>query len=76
MPDDDKIRDLFDPSRKIDRDIEKVISYLNEAKLLAEISEYVVTKNIEENFFDLLTKMSLAMSGPGGAGQGGNEIGV
>lgn len=76
MTDNNMIRNLFDEGRKIDRDIEKVISYSNEAKLLAEISEYVVTDRLEESFEDLLNKMNLAMSGPGGGSGGGHEIGV
>ena len=71
------IGDLFDDSRRIDRSIEKVISYSNESKLLAEITEYVVTGGLESAFKDLLEKMSLAMSGPGNdSGGGGHEIGV
>jgi hypothetical protein len=69
-----KIKDLFDPSRKIDRNIEKVITYSNEAKLQAEVSEYVVTENLEESFKDLLDKLRLAMENP--TGEGGHEIGV
>ena len=70
------IRELFDSSRKIDREIERVITYSSESTLAAEISEYVVTDNLEERFFELLSKMHGAMSGPGGQGQGGHEIGV
>ena len=69
-----KIKDLFDPSRKIDRSIEKVITYSNEAKLQAEVSEYVVTENLEESFKDLLDKLRLASENP--SGEGGHEIGV
>src|SRR4051794_33930327 len=68
-----KIRTLFDPSKDISRTIEKVITYGvdEERRLKAEISEYVVTEKIEEQFESLLTKMQLAMD----AG-GENEIGV
>lgn len=50
------IRDLFDPSRPIDRRIEKVITYdaANEDLLRREIQEYVVTKSIEDHFDSLL----------------------
>jgi len=68
-----QIRQLFDPSKGIDRAIEKVISYGADAekRLKSEISEYVATESIEEHFEDLLSKMQLAME------QGGeNEVGV
>jgi len=68
-----QIKQLFDPSKGIDRAIEKVISYGADAekRLKSEISEYVATDSIEEHFEDLLSKMQLAME------QGGeNEIGV
>ncbi|MER8438322.1 BREX system P-loop protein BrxC [Mesorhizobium sp. M1312] len=67
------IRALFDPSKDIQRTIEKVISYgaSQENRLKAEISEYVVTESIEEQFRKLLDRMQLAME----AG-GENEVGV
>lgn len=67
------IRELFDPARGIDRTIEKVITFgaSQESRLQAEISEYIVTTSIEEQFRKLLDKMQLAMQ-EGGA----NEIGV
>jgi len=68
-----QIKQLFDPSKGIDRSIEKVISYGADAekRLKSEISEYVATDSIEEHFEDLLSKMQLAME------QGGeNEVGV
>jgi len=68
-----QIKQLFDPSKGIDRAIEKVISYGADAekRLKSEISEYVATESIEEHFEDLLSKMQLAME------QGGeNEVGV
>jgi len=53
--------------------IEKVITYQNRTddQIRAEISEYVVTENIEESFADLLKKMQMAQQGGGG-----HEIGV
>lgn len=68
-----KIRELFDPSKDIYRTIEKVISYgaAQEERLKAEISEYVVTESIEEQFRKLLDRMQMAME----AG-GQNEVGV
>jgi len=68
-----QIKQLFDPAKGIDRAIEKVITYGADAekRLKSEISEYVATDSIEEHFFDLLSKMQLAME------QGGeNEVGV
>lgn len=67
------IRTLFDPSKDIHRTIEKVITYgsIQEARLKAEISEYVVTERIEEQFRKLLDRMQLAMET-----DGENEIGV
>lgn len=67
------IRDLFDPSKDIYRTIEKVITYgaAQEERLRAEISEYVVTDSIEEQFRKLLDRMQLAMESGGE-----NEIGV
>ncbi|MEI7610089.1 MAG: BREX system P-loop protein BrxC [Rhodospirillaceae bacterium] len=67
------IRTLFDPSKDINRAIEKVISYAvsQEARLKAEISEYVVTDSIERQMEQLLEKMQSAMD----AG-GGHEVGV
>ena len=67
------IHDLFDPSRDIYRTIEKVITYgaAQEARLKAEIPEYIVTESIERSFFRLLSRMQDAMD----AG-GENEVGV
>ena len=43
------IRELFDSSRKLERRIEKVISYgaNQEQNLKTEIAEYIVTESIE-----------------------------
>jgi len=67
------IRDLFDPSRDINRTIEKVITYgaAQEQRLKAEISEYVVTESIDEQTEKLLSKMQAAMESGGQ-----NEVGV
>ena len=56
------IRSLFDPSKDIYRTIEKVITYgaSQEGRLKAEISEYVVTESIEEQFRKLLDRMHLS----------------
>lgn len=67
------IRSLFDPSKDIYRNIEKVITYgaSQESRLKAEISEYVVTESIEEQFRKLLDRMQLAMESGGE-----HEVGV
>lgn len=67
------LRSLFDPNKDIYRTIEKVITYgaTQQERLKAEISEYVVTDGIEEQFLKLLDRMQLAME------MGGeHEIGV
>jgi hypothetical protein len=58
-----KIRELFDTGKDIYRTIEKVITYGTdqEERLRREISEYVVTEHIDEQFQRLLEKMQLAM---------------
>ena len=58
-----KIKDTFDPSKDINRRIEKVISYAADQpeSLQTEISEYVVTERIEDNFERLLSHMQTAM---------------
>ncbi|MFH2057895.1 MAG: BREX system P-loop protein BrxC [Pseudomonadota bacterium] len=68
-----EIKTLFDSNKNIYRTIEKVITYgvSQEARLKAEILEYVVTDSIEEQFEKLLGKMQAAME----AG-GENEVGV
>lgn len=68
-----EIKTLFANDKDIYRTIEKVITYgvSQEQRLKAEISEYVVTESIEEQFEKLLSKMQLAME----AG-GENEVGV
>ena len=65
------IQSLF--SRELNRPIEKVITYHNHstAQLKAEVSEYVVTDHIEEEFEKLLTLMQMALKA-----DDGNEIGV
>lgn len=67
------IKQLFDPSKNINRSIEKVITYgvSQEARLKSEISEYVVTDSIDQQFENLLLKMEAAMD-IGGE----NEVGV
>src|ERR1017187_8466448 len=66
------IRSLFDSKRALNRPIEKVITYqaASDAQLKAEVSEYVVTDHIEENFDHLLKLMQTAAQG------GTPEVGV
>ena len=68
-----EIKQLFDPGKDIYRSIEKVIAYgvSQEERLKKEITEYVVTDSIDEQFNKLLLKMQAAMD----AG-GENEVGV
>ena len=68
-----QIKTLFDSAKGINRKIEKVITYSDsqEDRLKAEITEYIVTESIEEQFESLLTKMQQAMD----SGDE-NEIGV
>jgi uncharacterized protein DUF6079 len=68
-----QIRSLFDASRALHRSIEKVITYQNrsDAQLRTEVSEYIVTGKINENFERLLKGMQSALQGGGG-----HDIGV
>ena len=69
----EKIKELFDPKKDIHRTIEKVITYnaSQESRLKAEITEYVATQSIEDQFEKLLSRMQAGME----AG-GENEVGV
>ncbi|MEW8417170.1 MAG: BREX system P-loop protein BrxC, partial [Candidatus Thiodiazotropha endolucinida] len=62
-----EIKTLFDSNKDIYRTIEKVITYgaSQEQRLKAEISEYVVTESIEEQFEKPLSKMQAAMEAGG-----------
>jgi len=66
------IRSLFDPSRQIDRRIEKVIQFDNvDPELLKrEIGEYVVTESMTRSFDKLLDAIDEGMK------EGSNEVGV
>ena len=57
-----KIKDLFNEG-ELDRKIEKVISYdaNTELNLKSEISEYIVTKSIENKLLTLLESMQRSM---------------
>lgn len=67
------IRELFDESRRIDRRIEKVITYeaTREDLLRREIEEYVATESIEDHFDRMLDVFEAGARGSGDA-----EIGV
>ncbi|MCL4264723.1 MAG: BREX system P-loop protein BrxC [Anaerolineae bacterium] len=58
-----QIRTLFDPAKDIYRTIEKVITYnaSQEARLKAEVMEYIVTDSIEDQLERLLSRMDVAM---------------
>jgi len=60
-----KLRELFDPSKPIDRRIEKVITYdTTDIELLRqEIKEYVVTDSIEQSIERLLDLLDEGMGG-------------
>ena len=66
------IKTLFDPSKEIDRRIEKVINYEADSpeRLKAEITEYIVTDHIERKFEDLLGLLDRGMQ------DGSPEVGV
>ncbi len=68
-----RIRELFDPSKNIDRRIEKVITYdtTDPERLRQEIMEYVATESIEASFERLLDQLDEGLQGGGG-----HEIGV
>jgi hypothetical protein len=57
------IKELFDPSKDIFRSIEKVVTFgsLKTDHLKSEISEYVVTERLKNNFEKILDAMSAGM---------------
>ena len=63
----DSIKELFDPKKDIYRTIEKVITYnASQAnRLKSEITEYIVTESIEDQFERLLSRMQSAMEAGG-----------
>jgi hypothetical protein len=66
------IRSLFETTRKLDRRIEKVISFDSDEneQLKREITEYVATDNIEMNFERMLSLLDEGFGGDAG------EVGV
>ncbi len=67
-----KIKEIFGSDKNIYRSIEKVVTFGNatEANLKNEISEYVVTEKLKENFDKILDALYRGMEG------GSNEIGI
>ncbi|HEB09728.1 MAG TPA: BREX system P-loop protein BrxC [Spirochaetales bacterium] len=63
----ERIRDLFSKTKKIDRRIEKVITYstTDEEQLKQEITEYVATENLERQFEYLLDQLDSGITGSG-----------
>lgn len=59
-----KIQELFDESKKLDREIESVVTFAaNTAEDLGkEINEYVVTQKLHDNYQDVLEKLERAFS--------------
>ena len=57
-----KIQDLFDPSKKLNRTIESVVTFgaNTESDLSAEISEYVVTDKLHRNYEDVIQDLQTA----------------
>lgn len=58
-----KIKELFDPAKNLYRSIEKVVTFGNikPEALLREISEYVVTTRLRNNFEKILDAMAVGM---------------
>ena len=67
-----KIKELFDPSKDIFKPIEKVVTFgsMHTDNLKNEISEYVVTENLKQNFEKILDKMYNGMESEA------NEVGI
>lgn len=67
-----KIQDLFDPSKKIDRKIESVVTFgeTNADLLTNEIREYVVTDKIHDNYEKVLEDLQQAFD------SSTNEVGI
>lgn len=57
-----KIQDLFDPSKKLNRTIESVVTFgaNTESDLSTEISEYVVTDKLHRNYEDVIQDLQTA----------------
>ena len=57
-----KIQDLFDPSKKLNRTIESVVTFgaKTEQDLSSEIREYVVTDKLHRNYEDVIQDLQTA----------------
>ena len=66
------IQDLFDPSKKLDRKIESVVTFAANSTedLSNEINEYVVTDKLHRNYEDVIQDLQSAFD------NGSNEIGI
>ena len=66
------IQDLFDPSKKINRKIESVVTFgANTTKdLKEEINEYVVTDKLHRNYEDVIQDLQTAFD------DGSKEVGI
>jgi len=67
-----KIKEIFGSDKDIYRSIEKVVTFGNasEINLKNEVSEYVVTEKLKENFDKILDALN------DGMGSGSSEIGI
>ena len=68
----EKIKDLFDSSKDINRKIESVVTFGANTKddLEAELSEYVVTDKLKDNYINVMERIRDAFN------HGSNEVGV
>lgn len=59
-----KIQDLFDPSKKLNRTIESVVTFgaKTEQDLSSEIREYVVTDKLHRNYEDVIQDLQTALT--------------
>lgn len=71
-----KIKELFDPSKDIYRSIEKVVTFgsTKPEALKREVSEYVVTDRLKQNFENILDAMNVGLQT--GDKDQANEVGV
>ena len=67
-----KIQDLFDPSKQLNRKIESVVTYAAHSPeaLNEEIKEYVVTQKLHDSYEKVITRIQDAFS------DSANEVGI
>ena len=67
-----KIQELFDESKKLDREIESVVTFAASSAedLGKEINEYVVTQKLHDNYQNVLEKLERAFS------ESSKEVGI